>query len=51
MRYLPNNFHSLNDYQYHTNNPELQTSANHIVISRFRDLQEKLDRRRKVTLF
>lgn len=28
-------------YQYNTNDPELQTSANHIVISRFRNLQER----------
>lgn len=51
MHHLLNNFeiHCSNDYQYHINDQELQTSANHIVISRFRDLQEKYDRRRKVT--
>lgn len=51
MRHLLNNFeiHCSNDYQYHINDPELQTSANHIAISRFRDLQEKFDRRRKLT--
>lgn len=41
MRHLLNNFHTSNYYQYNTNDPELQTSANHIVISRFRNLQER----------
>lgn len=54
MRHLLNNIeiHCSNDYQYHINDPELQTSANHIAISRIRvftDLQVKFDRRRKVT--
>lgn len=42
MRHLLNNFHTSNYNQYNTNDPfELQTSANHIVISRFRNLQER----------
>lgn len=54
MRHLLNNIeiHCSNNYQYHINDPELQTSANHIVISRIRvftDLQVKFDRRRKLT--
>lgn len=44
MRHLLNNIeiHCSNDYQYHINDRELQTSANHIAISRIRvftDLQ------------